>query len=65
MKALKLRSDMVETDSEEMERLRDELTEKTTMLNRMHTELGRRDKTIARLEAELQLQSTHSGDVSL
>lgn len=65
MKAKKLRADMEDNDSEEVENLRDEVTEKTTMLNRMHTDLGRRDKTIAHLESEMKVQTSHSTDVSV
>lgn len=62
MKAVKLRADM---DENEDESLRDELTEKTTMLNRMHTELERREKTISHLESEMKVQTSHSNEVKL
>ena len=66
MKAAALRADIQDDrgdDDEESETLRDELTEKTTMLNRMHTELERKNKTISHLESELNAQSTHSQEV--
>ena len=58
MKAAALRADIQDDrgdDDEESETLRDELTEKTTMLNRMHTELERKNKTISHLESEIEL----------
>lgn len=63
MKAKALRADIDDNDEEETEGLRDELTEKTTMLNRMHTELERKSKTISHLESELNAQSNHSQEV--
>ncbi|XP_067945316.1 dixin-like [Watersipora subatra] len=62
MKASKVRADMADNDEDE-ESLRDELTEKTTMLNRMHTELERREKTIAHVESELAAQASHSNEI--
>ena len=61
MKAKKLRADM--EDNEEDDSLRDELTEKTTMLNRMQTELERREKTIQHMESELAAHSSHTNEV--
>ena len=66
MKAKILRADMTENDEEEeAESLRDEITAKTTMLNRMHTDLERQEKTIAELRSELKLKTNHTAEVNL
>ena len=53
----------MEDNEEDDDSLRDELTEKTTMLNRMQTELERREKTIKHMEGELSAQSSHTNEV--
>lgn len=65
MKAKALRDDMKgeHYSEEEVEALRDELTTKTTMLNRMHGDLERSEKTVDHLQKELLAKTSHTNEV--